>query len=100
MGTFTTEDLPASTIRTGGESKHMARYVTTVTKADVLDEEVETYGGEVKSRQDQGDTVIAVTRFEDEEAGKKFSLRLNGTVFRDEWAAKYNADSRASGATS
>lgn len=94
MATLTTGDFAEV------QSRQMSRYVVTVTSRSVLEDEAAKYDGDVKSTQGGDQSVVAVTKFEDEEKGKKFSISLNGTTFRDEWAAKYHADSRVQGSTS
>lgn len=73
----------------------MAKYVTVVNKEDVVRSEASDYNGEVVDTQSQGSQVVAVVKFEDEAKGQSFSERLNGTVYRSEWAARENARDRA-----
>lgn len=51
--------------------------------------------GKVVDVKGTGDQAAIVVKFDDERAGRQFSLELNGTVFGVEWAARENARHRA-----
>lgn len=73
----------------------MSRYVVVVNEESKISEEKGS--GEVVFEEPVGDRVVQVVEFEDESEGADFSVRLNGTQYRAQWAAEENARHRAAG---
>lgn len=73
----------------------MDRYVVVVNTEDKIAKEAGS--GEVVFSEPVGDRVVAVLKYEDEREGGDFSLRMNGTLYRAQWAAEENARHRAGG---
>ena len=73
----------------------MSRYVVVVNTEEKISQE--KGDGDVVFSEPVGDRVVQVVEFEDEAEGGDFSVRLNGTVYRAQWAAEENARHRAAG---
>lgn len=77
------------------------RFVVCESYAGSADAHVQDYGGEVVDTlgSPDADRKVLVVKFEDEAEGGRFSRRVNGTVYRAQWSAKYRARTLASGVT-
>lgn len=73
----------------------MSRYLVAVNDEDVVNDKTAEYDGEVVDSQPAGSNIVAVSKFEDEAKGAQYGLDLNATAFREEWAARRHAESRA-----
>lgn len=77
----------------------MSKFVVTIVDSSYLEEVVGEYGGEVveDSKVQTGPMVGCVVKFDDEDEGQAFSHRVNGTVYRAEWAAREKLRDATSG---
>jgi hypothetical protein len=93
MATFTTEDLAEYTTP---QEVNMRFIVVDNHAGSPADELVGEFDGEVvETLGDVEVRAVQVVKFEDESQARQFSLLVNGTAFRQEWAARENARHRA-----
>ena len=86
MGILTTGDLGGYNAR---QEVNM-RFIVVQNTESQINEFAAEYGGEVLADIEarQADLVYKIVKFEDEQAGQAFSVRMNGTTHRAEHAAR------------